>query len=89
MSQKRYALVYQNGIANVFDMDGDTPRRICQHAFDYCEAFCAGLAACGGAISVHHCDVLGEIVSLDWLDGPGEVFRHAKNPPRRQTIRVF
>lgn len=75
-----YALVYQCGIANVFVMA--TSRRVCQHAYDYCEAFCAGLLAAGHSVGVYHCDEAGDVEHLDWHAGAGEMFAAAKRPPK-------
>lgn len=91
----RYALVYQCGIANVFQVTGDLPelpafagkpdrhrRRVVQHAYSYCEIFCRGLIEGGHTVSAYHCDTVGDIISAEWHDGPGELFGESKRPPK-------
>lgn len=81
---REYALVYQCGFANVFRLGFQPlliPRLVAQHAFDYCEAFCAGLIEAGCVVRVYHADVPGDCRHAGWADGPGEMFAHAKSPP--------
>lgn len=69
------ALVYQNGIANVFACLADpliTPaesrqaRRMMQHAFSPCLHFARGLAAAGWTVRTLHCPVLGDCARSVW-----------------------
>ena len=94
--ERRIALVYQGGMANVFDVTraGDVPElppfgrlpsavrhRLLQHAFAPCEWFAAGLVAAGVSVSVYHCDQAGDVVGLTWSPGPGDLFADVKRPP--------
>lgn len=89
MRQRVYALVYQNGIANVFHMvDGKDPRRVTQHAFSVCESFCAGLIESGHKVELYHCDILGDCAREDWRHGKGEVFGDRKHPPKGAVERI-
>ena len=66
-------LVYQAGIANVFEVDcfnisdyGREARRLMQHAFGPCESFARGLAAAGVKVATFHCNEAGDITSRKW-----------------------
>lgn len=69
-------LLYQCGIANVFDGD----HRILQHAFAPCEWFARGLQAAGRKLIVMHWDGAGNafLFRAQWEDGPGSMFSEAK-----------
>lgn len=74
----KYTLVYQNGIANVFDANF---KRVLQHAFSSCEWFCRGLISAGHSVEVMHCDVLGDLLLVplgQWRSGKGSQFDNAK-----------
>jgi hypothetical protein len=73
-----FALVYQNGLANVFAPDG---ARILQGAFSTCEHFCRGLIYCGKRVEVFHRDVYGDCADLGWIRGKGSLYADQKNPP--------
>ena len=77
--EKRAVLVYQNGLANVFEVDsfnmadfGRNARRLFQHSFGQCEAFAQGLAAAGWKVASAGCPMTGDIAKERWtpyLDG--------------------
>jgi hypothetical protein len=76
---KNAVLVYQAGIANVFEVDcfnmstfGRNARRLLQADFRTCEAFSRGLAAAGVHVYSAHCNMAGDIAMQNWssnLDG--------------------
>ena len=66
-------LVYQAGIANVFEVDclnmadfGRNARRIEQGDFRTCENFAKGLAHAGYTVATAGCNQAGDIVSARW-----------------------
>lgn len=72
---RRAVLVYQAGIANVFEVDcfnmadyGRNARRLLQHAFSPCEFFARGLGAAGWVVRSATCNQAGDIVSAPWSD---------------------
>ncbi len=76
-----YALVYQCGIANVFQVWNDGPRRrLRQSDFRSCEHYAHGLrdglnatsTREGLSLSVHHCDKAGDIAPAAWNAGAVE-----------------
>lgn len=79
---RKAALVYQCGIANVFELDDDGVRirRLLQHDFRTCEAFARGLRAAGVTVVTAHSDVAGDVASFPWSNGPGDIFSDAKSP---------
>lgn len=75
MKQKTYALVYQAGIANVFEVAspnladfGRDAVRILQSDFRECEAFSRGLAKAGHIVHTLGCNMAGNITHLQWTD---------------------
>lgn len=69
----RAVLVYQAGIANVFQVDnfcwsaiGRSERRLFQHCFRSCEDFARGLGAAGVIVSTMACNKAGDIARQDW-----------------------
>lgn len=75
---KRFALVYQAGIANVFETGpfntadkysrGFTTR-VLQSGFRTAEAFCLGAMAAGASVAVASCNRAGDITGEDWTPG--------------------
>jgi len=66
---KTYCLVYQGGIANVFQIFPDTntkPRRILQGDFRTCETFCRGLREMGAEVVPAWANVAGDVVNAHW-----------------------
>ena len=71
---RQFALVYQTGVANVFEFltcgDGVNLRhRVMQGAFSTCEAYAAGLMEMGATMHVHFCNKAGDIAQSDWDTG--------------------
>lgn len=96
MNKGPYVLVYQVGIANLFDATGREPirydaydhkpqdcgiRRVCQSTYSVCEQMAAGLILAGATVIVCHCDVAGDCMLFDWLPGAGDLWRDKKHPP--------
>lgn len=70
---KRAVLVYQAGIANVFQVDcfnmsdyGREAKRLLQADFRTCESFARGLAAAGVRVGTAHCNEAGDIAKRTW-----------------------
>lgn len=71
------ALVYQAGIANVFEVDCFNlaggcmrlTRRLLQADFRTCEAFARGMAAAGATVLVASCNVAGDCANVKWTAG--------------------
>jgi hypothetical protein len=81
------ALVYQNGLANVFVLEtyqrpespeGRMAKRVLQHDYSACEWFARGMGQCGATVDTYHCDELGDIAARPWKPGPGELFQESK-----------
>lgn len=71
--QKSFALVYQAGIANVFEVDclntatfGREAKRLMQGDFKTCEAFAFGLAVAGHIVHTCACNMAGDITNQPW-----------------------
>ena len=70
---KKAMLVYQAGIANVFEVAcfnmadyGREARRLIQADFRTCEAFAQGLAAAGVKVATAACNQAGDIAGARW-----------------------
>lgn len=69
---KRAMLVYQAGIANVFQVEtfrldpGRGAKRLLQNDFHTCESFARGLRAAGVQVKVAACNMAGEIIGQEW-----------------------
>ena len=75
------ALVYQAGIANVFEMPSKD--RLIQADFRSCEYFCRGLIAAGVNVKIWSCNMVGDIKSQIWAVGLDDCpFREQAHPPR-------
>ena len=85
---ERAVLVYQAGIANVFEVDcfnmrasGRTEKRLLQSDFRTCESFARGLAAAGTLVASATCNMAGNIARLDWSNELAEApFSDKFNP---------
>lgn len=71
----RAVLVYQAGIANVFEVEsfnmanyGRDARRILQADFRTCENFARGLAYAGWKVASAHCNQAGDITNAQWSE---------------------
>lgn len=67
MNIRNAVVVYQAGIANVFDVTEGKRARVLQSSFDACEWFAAGLIAAGTVVSVSACNRAGDIAALPWV----------------------
>ena len=78
---KHYALVYQAGVANIFEMspweESETDhnldnsvscdkKRVLQHSFIACEWYCRGLRQAGKTVRVYWCNEAGDIQNSVW-----------------------
>jgi hypothetical protein len=70
---KKAVLVYQGGLANVFEVKsfnlsdfGRNARRLIQSDFSTCEAFAKGLCVAGVTVRVAGCNQPGDIVNAKW-----------------------
>lgn len=75
MRVKRAVLVYQAGIANVFDVIsfnmadyGREAKRLIQSDFRTCEAFAQGLAAAGVKVASAQCNMAGDVIRQKWSE---------------------
>jgi len=75
MERKRHFLVYQAGIANVFEVTSfnlaDHKRnaeRLIQSDFRTCETFCRGLIHAGAIVKTAGCNQAGDIVNSHWTE---------------------
>ena len=95
-----YVLVYQAGIANVFEVEYPTlsltergkTRRLLQHAFSLCEWYAQGLRDSGegrtSTLLVAHCNMAGDIALQDWsADVENMPFRDQARPPKELLPR--
>jgi len=72
---KRAMLVYQAGIANVFEVEshnladfGRDAKRLMQGDFYGCESFANGLAKAGYIVKSAACNMAGDIAKQKWSD---------------------
>lgn len=70
---KYAALVYQAGLANVFELEAMTldadkrkARRLLQGDFRACEYYARGLAAAGVRVSTAACNRAGDVTEAEW-----------------------
>ena len=85
---KDAAIVYQGGIANVFEMDRTglpmirPIRRLEQGAFVTCENVTRGLMLAGVSVRIYSCNMAGDVTDQDWTQGLSDCpFREDANPP--------
>jgi hypothetical protein len=71
----RAVLVYQAGIANVFQVEsfnmanyGRDARRLLQSDFRTCEAFARGLVAAGVRVTSAACNRAGDVADAPWSE---------------------
>jgi hypothetical protein len=91
---KRAMLVYQAGIANVFEVSafnladfGRDARRLLQADFRTCEAFSRGLVAAGVRVTTAACNQAGDIVRAHWTDDlEAQPFSNQFRPVRSQGV---
>lgn len=75
------ALVYQAGVANVFDLADGKRHRLMQDAFILAERFCAGALRCGARVFICHTTESGDAAALYWYPGSGGPFEENQRPP--------
>ena len=70
---RRIVLVYQAGIANVFEVDslnmsdyGRNAKRLMQADFRSCENFALGMKAAGCVVATAGCNMAGDIARQKW-----------------------
>ena len=89
---KKIAVVYQAGIANVFevatytnDLVARQAKRLLQAAFSPCEWYARGMADCGAEVHSYACNWAGDVIGRKWtpIDDP-----NADNPFRDQQHPV-
>ena len=73
MKTKRYMLVYQGGIANVFEVSAfvmedkrRNAKRVLQHTFEVCRYFAAGAGCAGAMVRTAYCNEAGDIAKSTW-----------------------
>ena len=88
MASKLFALVYQCGIANLFDitrvdaLGRDTGIvRVYQGDYRGAESIANGAILVGAKVIVWHSDVTGDCTQAQWLQGAGDLWAESKNPP--------
>lgn len=76
---KRFALVYQGGIANVFTVDsfsshaiGRNAKRVYQGDFHTAESIARGAALAGAIVRTLACNQAGDIAAAPWTKDLGE-----------------
>lgn len=63
----KLVLVYQAGVANVFQIQSDGARkRLLQASFRECEWFMRGAQHAGAEVDVAACNRAGDIANADW-----------------------
>ena len=74
-NMRKAMLVYQAGIANVFEVDcfnlspyGREAKRLLQSSFDDCISFANGLGAAGVTVMTVACNQAGDIVNAHWSE---------------------
>jgi hypothetical protein len=91
---RRIVLVYQGGIANVFEVSsfnmsdyGRDAKRLLQGTFGQCELFALGTAVMGAVVHSAHCNMAGAIAGQRWDDNlENAPFSAEMNPVTRNTV---
>lgn len=69
LTARRITLVYQAGIANVFETTlPSQAKRLLQGTFDQCRYFALGCGAMGAIVRSAHCNEAGDITDREWRD---------------------
>jgi hypothetical protein len=75
-NSKKYAIVYQAGIANVFQVNcfndanyGRNANRVLQDCFKFAEWYCRGLMQAGCLVGMFSCNKAGDITEQKWTQG--------------------
>jgi hypothetical protein len=92
---RRFTLVYQIGIANVFEVEclnmaafGREARRVLQADYRTCEQYARGLAEMGAIVATAHCDQSGDIAGSRWTEGAGDLWGDKKRPVEQRKEAV-
>ena len=88
MRKKKAVIVYQGGIANIFEVDsfnlsnyGREARHILQSDFHTCEIFARGLGHAGYRVGSASCNKAGSIIDQKWTQGLNDCpFRDSAHP---------
>lgn len=64
--RKRFALVYQAGIANLFELRDGIRVRVAQSDFRACEYLAMGAGLAGAEVSTWACNEAGDIADRTW-----------------------
>ena len=91
---ERAVLVYQAGIANVFQVTcfnlgpfGRDARLLLQSDFRTCESFARGLVAAGVRVTSMHCNECGDIAERTWSeDLDSAPFHQDQHPVFQMTV---
>jgi hypothetical protein len=94
--QRKFALVYQSGIANVFEVEclnlkdfGREAKRLVQADFKTAESFARGLATGGHIVASFHCNMAGEIKNFDWSDDmDNALWREQMSPVEQRKCEI-
>ena len=89
----KVVLVYQAGIANLFEVAGFNmaaygrdARRIVQSDFRTCENIARGMQMAGVTVMIASCNRAGDIIDEKWVDGLEDCpFREAARPPHAEN----
>ena len=72
---KRAMLVYQGGLANVFEVksfnvanDNRNAKRLLQHTFGPCQWYAHGLGSAGTIVRTVGCNMAGDIINEKWTE---------------------
>jgi hypothetical protein len=75
MDNRRAVLVYQVGIANIFEVDcfndscfGRNAKQLLQSDFNSCENFARRLAQVGYLVCSLYCNQAGDIINANWKE---------------------
>lgn len=86
--ERRFMVVYQGGIANVFEVEsfnlsdyGRDARRIMQADFRSCEIYAAGLGYMGALVHSVYCNEAGDVTHSHWDDNLDNAPFHADFHP--------
>lgn len=96
LNQRKFVLVYQVGIANIFEVQcfnlsdyGREAKRIFQGTFQQAECICLGLGTGGHMIKSVHCNQAGDIICATWSENLEDApFRHNMIPVDMNTIGI-
>lgn len=96
MKVTKVVLVYQAGIANVFQVEcfnmnpfGRNAKRLLQSDFHSCEMFCEGLKVAGISIASAHCNMAGDIIEQPWsVNMETALWRESMRPVWNKVVEI-